>query len=167
MPKRRPLVDMRDEEYFRAQTSQHLDMETSDADPYPWLECNDPHKNQYDYQILKSKVYLKESAITPNEKARIMHMIMQYKQAFSIRDEIGECPNIKVIDESPFFVKPFKISEEDKPLMGKQVERLVSLGILTEYSTSHISPVMLITRKLTKDRRQVVDFRLLNTRIMR
>ena len=48
-------------------------------------------------------------------------MIMKYKQGFSIRDEIGECPNIKadikVIDESPIFVKPFKIMEEDKPLM--------------------------------------------------
>ena len=29
------------------------------------------------------------------------------------------------------------------------------------------SPVMLITRKLTKDKRPVVDFRLLNTRILR
>ena len=41
------------------------------------------------------------------------------------------------------------------------MERLVSLGILSKNSTSHTSPVMLITRKLT------VDFRLLNTRILR
>ena len=55
-------------------------------------------------------------------------MIMKYKQSFSIRDEIGECPNIKadikVIGESPFFVGPFRISEEDKPLMDKQMEKL-------------------------------------------
>ena len=43
---------------------------------------------------------------------------------------------------------------------------LVSLGILSKNSTSHTSPVMLITRKLTKDKRPVVDFRLLNTRIL-
>ena len=47
------------------------------------------------------------------------------------------------------------------------MERLVFLGILSENSTSHTSPVMLITRKLTKDKRPVVDFRLLNTRILR
>ena len=47
------------------------------------------------------------------------------------------------------------------------MERLVSLGILSKNSTSHTSPVMLITRKLTKDKRPVVDFRLLNTRILR
>ena len=94
-------------------------------------------------------------------------MIMRYNQAFGIRNEIGECHNIKadtkVIDESPFFIRPFKINEEDKPLM----ERLVSLGILAMNSTSHSSPVMLITRKLTKDKRPVVDIRLLNTRLFR
>ena len=47
------------------------------------------------------------------------------------------------------------------------MERLVSLGILSKNSTSHTSPVMLITRKLTKYKRPVVDFKLLNTRILR
>ena len=62
---------------------------------------------------------------------------------------------VKVIDESPFFVRPFPISESDKPFMDKQMERLVSLGILSKNSTSHTSPVMLITRKLTCYRFQV------------
>ena len=47
------------------------------------------------------------------------------------------------------------------------MERLVSLGILTKNNTSHTSPVMLITRKLTNDKRPLVDFRLLNIRILR
>ena len=98
-------------------------------------------------------------------------MIMKYRQAFSIRDEIGECPNIKadikVIDESHFFVRLFKISEEDKPLMDKQMERLVSLRKLTMNSTSCTSPVMLNTRKLTMDKRPLVACKLLNTRILR
>ena len=51
--------------------------------------------------------------------------------------------------------------------MDKQMDRLVSLEILTKNSTSHTFPVMLITRKLTNDKRPVVDFRLLNTRILR
>ena len=100
-----------------------------------------------------------------------MKMLIKYRNAFSLRDEIGECPNleadIKVIDDSPFFVRPFPISENDKPFMDDQMERLVSLGILSKNSTSHTSPVMLITRKLTKDKRPVVDFMLLNTRILR
>ena len=100
-----------------------------------------------------------------------MKMLIKYREAFSLRDEIGECQNleadIKVIDESAFFVRPFPISEKDKPFMDEQMERLVSLGILHKNSTSHTSPVMLITRKMTKDKRPVVDFRLLNTRILR
>ena len=93
--------------------------------------------------------------MTRKEKTKLMKMILKYRDAFSLRDEIGECPNlvadIKVIDESPFFVRPFPLSETDKPFMDQQMERSVSLGILTKNSTSHTSPVMLITRKLTKD----------------
>ena len=114
---------------------------------------------------------ISKTALTKKEKAKLMKMILKYRDAFSLRDEIGECPNlvadIKVIDESPFFVRPFPLSETDKPFMDQQMERLVSLGILTKNSISHTSPVMLITRKLTNDKRPVVDFRLLNIRILR
>ena len=83
-------------------------------------------------------------------------MILKYRDAFSLRDEIGACPNltanIKVIDESPFFVRPFPLSEVDKPFTDKQMERLASLGILSKNSTSHTSPAMFITRKLTNDK---------------
>ena len=51
-----------------------------------------------------------------------MKLILRYRDAFSLRDEIGERPNlvadIKVIDESPFFVRPFPLSETDKPIYG-------------------------------------------------
>ena len=140
-------------------------------DQYSWLAKDDPRRHQTDAEILYEKIDLKDSALTRKEKTKLMKMILKYRDAFSLRDEIGECPNlvadIKVIDESPFFVRPFPLSETDKPFMDQQMERLISLGILTKNSTSHTSPVMLITRKLTKDKRPVVDFRLLNTRILR
>ena len=140
-------------------------------DPYPWLTEDDPRRHQTDEEILYEKIDLSNSALSRKERTRLMKMLIKYRDAFSLRDEIGECPNlkadIKVIDDSPFFVRPFPISENDKPFMDDQMERLVSLGILSKNSTSHTSPVMLITRKLTKDKRPVVDFRLLNTRILR
>ena len=155
---------------------EHLDdyhklSRANEDDQYPWLAKDDPRRCQTDAEILYEKIDLKDSALTRKEKTKLMKMILKYRDAFSLRDEIGECPNlvadIKVIDESPFFVRPFPLSETDKPFMDQQMERLVSLGILTKNSTSHTSPVMLITRKLTKDKRPVVDFRLLNTRILR
>ena len=140
------------------------------SDPYPWLADDDPRRYQSDEEIMYERIDLSNSALSRKEKARPMKLLIRYRDAFSLTDEIGECPNleadIKVIDESPFFVRPFPISEGDKPFMDKQMERLVSLGTLSKNSTSHTSPVMLITRKLTKDKRPVVDFKLLNTRIL-
>ena len=141
------------------------------ADPYPWLDSKDPRRNMTDEEILWKYIDLTESTLDEEGKTELMEIILKYKKAFSLRDEIGECPNIKVdidvIDDTPFFVRPFPISEEDKPIMDWQMQRLVSLGILSRNTTSHTSPVMLITRKITKDKRPVVDFRLLNTRIRR
>ena len=140
-------------------------------DPYPWLAEDDPRRHQTDEEILYEKVDLSNSAWSKKEKTRLMKMLIKYRNAFSLRNEIGKCPNlevdIKVIADSPFFVRPFPISENDKLFMDDQMERLVSLGILSKNSTSYTSPVMLITRKLTKDKRPGVDFRLLNTRILR
>ena len=51
--------------------------------------------------------------------------------------------------------------------MDRYMSKLVSLGILSKNSTTHTSPVMLVARKGTKNKRPVVDFRLLNTRILR
>ena len=141
------------------------------SDPYPWLADDDPRRYQTDEENMYEKIDLSNSALSRKEKTRLIKMLIKYRDAFSLRDEIGECPNleadIKVIDDSPFFVRPFLIIESNKPFMNEQMERLVSLGILSKNSTSHTSPVMLITRKLTKDKRPVVDFRLLNTRILR
>ena len=140
-------------------------------DLYPWLSPDDPRRNMSDKEILDKYIDLSKSDLSPKEKKRLMEMIYEHRPAFSLRDEIGQCPNITididVIDKSPFFVRPFPINEKDKPIMDWQMERLVHLGILSKNSTSHTSPVMLITRKLTNDKRPIVDFRLLNTRILR
>ena len=124
-----------------------------------------------DEEILRKFVDLSKSDMADEEIEELMELILDHRDAFSLRDEIGECPNITididVIDDSPFFVRPFPISQEDKPIMDWQMQRLVSLGILSKNTTSHTNPVMLITRKIGADKRPVVDFRLLNTRVKR
>ena len=124
-----------------------------------------------DEEILYQYIDLSKSHLTHKEKEEVMDLIVAYKKAFSLRDEIGKCPdikvNIEVNDPSTFFVRPFPIAEEDKPLMDKCMQKLVLLGILTKNSTTHTSPVMLVARKGNERKRPVVDFRLLNTRIVR
>ena len=96
-------------------------------------------------------------------------LIYDYKNAFSLRDEIDTCPNIKVEidvrDSSPFFIRPFHAKEEDKAVLDKEMNRLCYLGILKEGFSAYSSPVMLISQKVTQDKRVVTDFRHMNMRI--
>ena len=50
-------------------------------------------------------------------------MLYKCKEAFSLRDEIGICPNIEVeidvMDKSPFFIRPYNVNKEDKNLTDK------------------------------------------------
>ena len=62
-------------------------------DPYPWLTENDPRRFQSDAEILFEKIDLKDSALSKKEKAKLMKMILKYRDAFSLRDEIGACSN--------------------------------------------------------------------------
>ena len=121
------------------------------SDKYPWLAEDDPRRQQTDAEILYEKMDLKDSALSKKEKAKLMKLILKYRDTFSLRDEIGECPNlvadIKVIDESPFFVRPFPLSETDKPFMDKQMEQsksklpsIVGLGSPSKSPKKSLTP---------------------------
>ena len=96
-------------------------------------------------------------------------MIYKYKYAFSLRDEIGACPNIETdigdTDKTPLFIRPYHVKEEDKKILDKEMKRLYYLVILKEGFLAYLSPVMLISRKVMQDKRVVTDFRHVNTRI--
>ena len=72
------------------------------SDPYPWLADDDPRRYQLDEEIMYEKIDLSNSTLGRKEKVRLMKMLIKYRDTFSLRDEIGECPNleadIKVID---------------------------------------------------------------------
>ena len=75
-------------------------------------------------------------------------MLYKYRDTFSLRDEVGTCPSIKVeidvTDKSPFFIGPYHIKEEDKKILDKEIKRLCYLGISEEGFSPYCSPVMLI-----------------------
>ena len=102
----------------------------------------------------------------PNQVGKLRNLIYDYKDAFSLRDEIGMCPNIKVeidiMDNSPFFIGPFHAKEEDKTILDKEMKRLCYLGILKEGFSAYSSPVKLISQKVTQDKRVVTDLIHLN-----
>ena len=104
--------------------------------------------------------------VTKIEKKQVRDLQCKYKDAFSLRDKIGLCPNIKneigATDKSPLFIRPIHANEEEKVILEKEMKKLCYFGILREGFSAYSSPVMLISRKMTKDKRVVTDFRHLN-----
>ena len=115
------------------------------TDNYPWLDPNDERRHMTDREILEKYINLNNSCLCKKEKIKVTDMLFKYREAFSLRNEIGACLNIEVeidvTDKSPFFI------------------------ILIEGFSASSSPMMLISRKLTKDKIVVTDFRHLNVRI--
>ena len=115
-----------------------------------------------DREILEKYVDLNNLFLNKEEKVKVMDMLFKYKEAFSLRDDIGTCPNIEVeievTDKSPFFIRPYHVREEDKAIIDKEMKRLCYMGILREGFSAYSSLVMLISRKLTKDKRMVTDW---------
>ena len=128
---------------------------------YPWLDSSDERKCMMDREILEKYIDLENSCLTDKEKKEVMDMICKYKGAFSLWNEIGICPNIEVeIDithKSAFFISPHHVKEEDKTLIDKEMRCLCYLGTLKEGFSAYSSPVMLISRNITQDKRIVTD----------
>ena len=143
--------------------------QTTPIDKYIWLDPEDERRNMTDREILEKFIDLRTSCLNNEEQKKVMDMLYKFKEAFSLRDEIGTCPNIEVEIEvtykSPFFIRPYHVREEDQAIIDKEMKRLCYMGILKEGFSVYSSLVMLISRKLTIDKRVVTDFRHLNVRI--
>ena len=141
----------------------------SPTDKYPWLDPEDERKHMTDREILEKYIDVNNSCLDKEEKMKVMDMLFKYREVFSLRDEIGTCPNIDVeidvTDKSPFFIRPYHVREEDKAFIDRDMKRLCYMDILKEGFSAYSSQVMLIRRKLTKDKRVVTDYRHLNMRI--
>ena len=96
------------------------------GEKYPWLDDSDERKHMTDREILEKYINLDNTCLTEREKKEVMDMLYQYKEAFSLRDEIGTCPNIEVgidvTDKSPFFIRLYHVREEDKKVIDKEMK---------------------------------------------
>ena len=95
-------------------------------DKYPWLDPDDDRRHMTDKEILENYINLDNSCLSNEEKVKVMHMLFKYKEAFSLRDEIGTCPNIEVeidvTDKSPFFIRQYHVREEDKAFIDNDLK---------------------------------------------
>ena len=78
----------------------------SPRDKYPKLDLDDDRRHMTDREILEKYIKLDNSFLGKQEKIKVMDMLFECKEAFSLRDEIGICPNIEleidVRDKLPF-----------------------------------------------------------------
>ena len=77
-----------------------------------------------DREILEKYINLDNFCLNEQEKIQVLNMLYEYEEAFSLRDEIGTCPNIEVeiyvTDKSPFFMRPYHVRKEDKAFIDKK-----------------------------------------------
>ena len=105
------------------------------------------------------------------EKVKFLDLLETKRDAFSLRDEIGTCPyfevRLQLQDETPFFVRPYPIREEQKHIVQWEMGRLEKLGIIEKGLMGYSSQVLLVKRKQQNLYRVVTDFRVLNERLVR
>ena len=120
-----------------------------------------------DRQSIESIIDLSHSYLSKEEQ-EVNSLLVKYREAFSLRDEIGTSPNIEVelqvIDISTFFIMPFHVRKQDKPIIDKEMQRWVNAGILKQDMPSYSFPIVLIARKNPSSTRIITDFRFLNSR---
>ena len=144
---------------------------TTCKDPYPWLDPDDPRREMSDETLMRKKINLNDTVLNEEQKEDVLQMLIDKRDAFSLRDEIGTCPffevRLQLRDETPFFVRPYPIREEQKAIVQREMDRLEKLGIIEKGLTGYSSPVLLVKRKQQNLYRVVTDFRVLNERLVR
>ena len=77
-----------------------------------------------DKEIHQMKLNLKDSVLDEKEKEQFLMKV----------EQLGTCPfievHLKLKDETPFFIRPYPMREEQKKVIQKEMDRLEHLGII-------------------------------------
>ena len=110
-------------DFNRIMEEKRKEEKNSSEESYPWLDEADERKYMTDKEILDKYINLEDSCLDEKERKQVMEMLYDYKDVFSLRDEIGMCPNIEVnidvSDNSPFFIRSYHVKEEDRAVLDK------------------------------------------------
>ena len=140
-------------------------------DKYPWLDPDDIRRNMTDKEILQMKLNLKDSVLDEKDKEEFLTKVEQFTDVFSLRDEIDTCPfievHLKLKDETPFFVRPYPMREEQNKVIQNEMDRLEHLGIIHKGLTGYSSLVVLVKRKNQNLYRVCSDFCILNEKLVK
>ena len=138
---------------------------------YPYLNCDDPRLWTEDEAILRKSIDLSKSSLTKKTSEKLMDMMCENINAYSLHDDIGEVKNmsikIELNDTKPFFNRPYSCTQAEKQIIDRELQKLVLLGVLKRGMSSYSCPVFLLRKPHDKSGsyRVLGDFRTLNSRI--
>ena len=102
-------------------------------------------------EIIRQQVKLDTSVLNTKEREEFYQLLDTNREVFSLYGELSSCPNfeadISLTNTEPFFIRPYKLSPEDKIIVSRELDKLVDLGILAVGNQSYTSPVFLILKK--------------------
>ncbi len=85
---------------------------------YPYLDHNDPRLRLTDEHIIEMDIDLSNSIMSEGYKLKLHEILIHERQSLSIHGEVGNCPDFEVDfeleDYTPFYIRPYKVSEQDK-----------------------------------------------------
>ena len=85
-------------------------------------------------EILQMKLNSTECSLDDKQKKEFLAKLNDFHDVFSLRDEIGTCPfievHLKLKDETPFFIQPYPMRDEQKKILQKEMYRLKHLDII-------------------------------------
>ena len=162
-------------EYFNSKQSpptcinnQMSNIQATNLRKYPHLSPDDPDSSLTVSDIIRRDIKLDKCVLNHGQKQDFHEILEQNSEAFSLYGEIGTCPNFQVdihlTDTSPFYVRPYPVTDENKALIDKELTKLVKLGILQQGHTPYTSPVILVKKHDSTEKRVCADLRVLNTR---
>lgn len=140
------------------------------SEKFPFLEPNDDRLKMYDREIIERDIKFQNCVLDPEGRKRVKEMLFEHRKALSLHSEVGQTNitvDFQLSDQTPFYIRPFTVSPAEKPIIDKELDKLVKMGILQEGTTQYSSPVMLLKKKDSKTYRLVTDFRHLNQRILK
>ena len=104
-----------------------------------------------DAEKLRMKLNLTECSLDNKQKEEFLTKLDNFHNVFSLRDDIGTClfieVHLKLKDETPFFVRPYPMREEQKEVIQKEIDRFEHLGIIQKGLTAYSPLVVLVKRQ--------------------
>lgn len=137
---------------------------------YTFNQCTQDNRNE----TLFKELNIDDKLIDYDTKEKLNQLCAKYNDIFALQSDILSHNNfykqhINLNDESPVYIKNYRVPEAHKSEINQQVNKLLDDGIIQHSTSPYNSPLLLVPKKSTNNEKKwrlVVDFRQLNKKII-